>query len=136
MRVLDLGCGSGAVSIAAAARAADVRVDCIDSNPRAIESTLWAAERNSIKLTATLDCDGASVERAAYDLVLTNPPYYSGFRLARLFVDIATRAINPQGRLLIVTKTPQWYADNLPDTFNEVIAEAIGNYTVVTARGT
>src|SRR5581483_2603471 len=74
MRVLDLGCGSGAVGIAAAARRADVRVDCIDSNPRAIESALWASERNHVKLTATLDCDGRSVESGAYDLVLANPP--------------------------------------------------------------
>src|SRR5262245_39174258 len=49
IRVLDLGCGSGAVSIAAAARTPGVCVDCIDSSPRAIESTLWAAERNGIK---------------------------------------------------------------------------------------
>jgi 16S rRNA (guanine1207-N2)-methyltransferase len=133
LRVLDIGCGSGAISTAAAARAADTRVDCIDSNPRAIESTLWAAERNVTKLAATLDCDGASVEAGVYDLVLANPPYYSGFCLARLFVEIATRAIHRRGRLLIVTKTPQWYADNLPDMFNEVMAELVGNYTVVTA---
>jgi 16S rRNA (guanine1207-N2)-methyltransferase len=134
MRVLDLGCGSGAVAIAAAARAPDVHVVAIDSNPRAIESTLWAAERNDVKLTAKLDCDGSTPQRGAFDLVLANPPYYSNFRLARLFVEIATRAIHRRGRLLIVTKTPQWYADNLPDSFNEVTTQPVGNYTVVMAR--
>jgi 16S rRNA G1207 methylase RsmC len=134
MRVLDLGCGSGAVSVAAAARAPEVRVDSIDSNPRAVESTLWAAERNELKLSAALDCDGTTIERGAYDLILANPPYYSNFHLARLFVEIATRAVHRYGRLLVVTKTPQWYADNLPDAFNEVMTQPVGNYTVVTAR--
>ncbi len=134
IRVLDLGCGCGAVAIAAAARAAEVRVDGIDSNPRAIESTLWAAERNGFKVSASLDCDGTSLERGVYDLVLANPPYYSGFRLARLFVEIALCAVHSRGRLLIVTKTPQWYADNLPSSFTEVMTQTVGNYTVVTAR--
>jgi 16S rRNA (guanine1207-N2)-methyltransferase len=134
MRALDLGCGSGGIAVAAAVQAADVRVDCIDSNPRAIESTLWAADRNGVQLNAVLDCDGSSLERGAYDLVLANPPYYSSFRLARLFVEIAERAINRHGTLLVVTKTPQWYADHLPESFNEVMTQAVGNYTVVTAR--
>src|SRR5262245_28506559 len=82
MRVLDLSCGSGAVSAAAAARATDIHLQATDSNPRAIESTLWAAERNGVAITAALDCEGTSVEPGAYDVVLANPPYYSSFRLA------------------------------------------------------
>src|SRR5947208_11957565 len=112
-RVLDLGCGCGAVGVTAALRASDVRVDAIDSNPRAIESTLWAAERNSAaKVTAALDCDGRTIAPAAYDLVLANPPYYSNFRIARLFVEIAAKALKSGGTLLLVTKTPRWYLDN------------------------
>jgi 16S rRNA (guanine1207-N2)-methyltransferase len=134
MRVLDLGCGSGAVSIAAALRAPDTHVSAIDSNPRAIESTLWAAERNGVTVSTALDCEGSTVERGAYDLVLGNPPYYSSFRLARLFIEIAMKAIHCRGKLLVVTKTPQWYADHLPHEFNEVMTEPVGNYTVVIAR--
>lgn len=134
MRVLDLGCGSGPLSVAAAARAPDIHVRAIDSNPRAIESTLWAAERNGVTITAALDCEGTSVEHGAYDLVLANPPYYSSFRLARLFVEIGQRAIHRRGKLLIVTKTPHWYAEHLPDTFIEVTTQPVGNYTVVTAH--
>jgi len=135
MRVLDLGCGSGAVGIAAALRMASAHVNAIDSNPRAIESTLWAAERNAAgNVIATLDCDGRGIEQGAYDLVLTNPPYYSHFRIARLFVEIAAKALKPTGTLLIVTKTPQWYADHLPETFTEVTTQAVGSYVVVSAR--
>jgi 16S rRNA G1207 methylase RsmC len=137
MHVLDLGCGSGAVGIAAALRAADVRVAAIDSNPRAIESTTWAAERNAAsRLTARLDCDGTTIEPGTYDVVLANPPYYSDFRIAKLFITIAARALARRGWLRVVTKTPQWYLDHLPATFHEVMTQPVGNYIVVSARRT
>jgi 16S rRNA (guanine1207-N2)-methyltransferase len=133
-RVLDLGCGSGAVGIAAALRASTAQVHCTDSNPRAIEAVLWAAERNSVaNLTAPLDCDGSSSTPGAFDLVLANPPYYSNFRLASLFVTIAHRALAPGGKLLVVTKTPDWYVENLAERFGNITPTPVGKYHVVTA---
>jgi 16S rRNA (guanine1207-N2)-methyltransferase len=135
MRVLDLGCGCGAVGIAAALRTADVRVDATDSNPRAIESTLWAAERNSAaNVAATLDCDGRAIQPAAHDLVLANPPYYSNFRIARLFVEIAAKALKPAGTLLLVTKMPHWYTDHRPEGFTKVTTQSVGDYSVLSAK--
>lgn len=133
-RVLDLGCGSGVVGIAAALRAEGVTVHATDSNPRALEAAKWGAARNGIQgLTTALDCDGSSIERGAFDLVLANPPYFSNFRIAELFLEIALRALKPGGRLLLVTKTPQWYADNLPAAFSEAFTQPVGNYIVLTA---
>jgi 16S rRNA G1207 methylase RsmC len=134
MRVLDLGCGCGAVGVAAALRAEGVKVSAIDSNPRAIESTLWAAERIGVEIAARLDCDGSSLGPGTFDLVLANPPYYSNFRLARLFVEIAMKALVHGGRALFVTKTPKWYADHLPPEFQEVTAQQVGHYAVVAAQ--
>jgi 16S rRNA G1207 methylase RsmC len=135
IRCLDLGCGSGAVGIAVALRQADVTVNAIDSNPRAIESTLWAADRNGApSLTATLDCQGSSVAAGTYDLVLANPPYYSDFRIAQLFLNIAARALRSGGRLLLVTKTSQWYTDHLGASFAEVTPQRMGQYTVIFCR--
>jgi 16S rRNA (guanine1207-N2)-methyltransferase len=135
MNVVDLGCGCGAVGIAAALRAADVHVSAIDSNPRAIQSTVWAVEHNgATNFTATLDCDGHTVEPARHDLVLANPPYYSNFRIARLFVEIAHKALKPGGILRLVTKAPQWYLDHLPQSFTEVSTQPVGRYIVLSAR--
>ena len=134
MRVLDLGCGSGAVSMAAAARSprfVSIRSTATREPSKARCGPLSGMTSSS---GAALDCDGTTIERGAYDLILANPPYYSNFHLARLFVEIATRAVHRYGRLLVVTKTPRWYADNMPDTFNEVMTQPVGNYTVVTAR--
>jgi 16S rRNA (guanine1207-N2)-methyltransferase len=134
MRVLDLGCGCGAVGIAAALRAPDVLVHAIDSNPRAIESTLSAAANNSApNVTATLDCDGSTIAPATFDLVLANPPYYSNFRIARLFVEMAAKTLKQGGTLLLVTKMPQWYLDHLPQSFADVETQPFGRYFVLSA---
>ena len=98
-------------------------------------STFWGAERNAVSgLRATLDCDSSSLSPGIYDCVLANPPYYSDFRIAGLFIRIAARAMNPRASLLLVTKTPQWYVDHLPDTFSDVTTQPVGNYVVVSAR--
>jgi 16S rRNA G1207 methylase RsmC len=117
-RVLDIGCGSGAVALAAACRHPDARVQAIDTNPRAVEATEWAAQKNSAEnVTVTLDCDGSTLEPHTFDLALGNPPYYSNFRLAEVFIEIACRALKPTGQLLLVTKMPDWYQNNLKRWF-------------------
>ncbi len=134
MRVLDLGCGSGAVGIAAALRVEDVSIHATDSNPRAIEAVHWAAQRNgAAAINATLDCDGRSIPPGTFDLVLANPPYFSNFRLAALFVTIAHRALKTGSKLLVVTKTPEWYEENLTKRFDAVETRATGQYSVVSA---
>jgi 16S rRNA (guanine1207-N2)-methyltransferase len=135
MRILDLGCGSGAVGITAAVRSSAVQIQATDSNPRAIEATQWSAERNSVadRVTAVLDCDGSSIAPASFDLVLANPPYYSNFRIAKLFLEIAAKALRPDGELLVVTKSPQWYMTELTGTFREPAALQSGAYAVVRA---
>ena len=74
------------------------------------------------------------VDKTENDLVLANPPYYSHFRIARLFVDIAARALRKAGTLLLVTKTPQWYVEQLPKQFASVASQPVGNYLVITAE--
>ncbi|MCU0876759.1 MAG: class I SAM-dependent methyltransferase [Pirellulaceae bacterium] len=134
-QVLDLGCGSGVVGITAALRAPDAGVLATDSNPRAIEAAQWGAEHSgAANLTASLDCDGSTVPRGSFDLVLTNPPYYSNFRIAGVFVGIAQRSLRAGGELLVVTKTPDWYFKALETGFVEIEAIRAGNYQVVRGR--
>jgi 16S rRNA (guanine1207-N2)-methyltransferase len=134
LNILDIGCGSGAVGIAAALRNPNAKVLAIDSNPRAIEATEWGCQSNGVvNLTAALDCDGASVPTGQFDLVLTNPPYFSNYRIADLFLTIARRALAPGGRLLLVTKTPRWFLDHLGDGWREVATGQVGQYVVLSA---
>ena len=111
----------GTGHLAAALRAPQTSVRAIDSNPRAIEATLWAAASNGVagRVTAALDCDGSSISPGTFEFVLANPPYYSNFRIAELFLRVAHRALARGGKALIVTKSSEWYLENVPVLLGE-----------------
>ena len=67
-RVLDYGCGSGILAIAAAKLGA-AHVDAVDVDPQAVETAAANARANGIALNATLP-DALAV--AHYDLVVSN----------------------------------------------------------------
>jgi ribosomal protein L11 methyltransferase len=69
-RVVDYGCGSGILGIAAALKGAE-RLVCVDNDPQALEATLENAARNSV--TDVVQCLGpeAYSENSA-DFVLAN----------------------------------------------------------------
>lgn len=135
MRVLDLGCGSGAVGIAAGLRQPDAEVWAVDSNPRAVECTELGAKRNAVaNLTTRLDADGSNIPSGYFDLVLANPPYYSHYRLAELFLRTAAKSLNERGELLLVTKAPAWFRENLPEWFRDVDERLQKEYHVFACR--
>jgi 16S rRNA G1207 methylase RsmC len=121
MRVLDIGCGAGTVALAAACRGETVRVHAVDSNARAVECTLRGAELNGLaNVTAELNASGGYAGAGEYDLVLANPPYYSGFRIAEHFLTAGREALRAGGRIVVVTKHPAWYEENMPAWFEDV----------------
>jgi 16S rRNA G1207 methylase RsmC len=134
-RVLDIGCGSGAVALAAALRMDGITAHAVDSNPRAVEATQWAATRNAASVTAALDCDGSTLEPGSFDLALGNPPYYSNFRLAEIFINTACRALKPTGELLLVTKMPDWYERHLSRWFDDFEPSVARQFHVFRCRG-
>ncbi len=137
--VLELGCGSGVVSLAAALRAPDVRVLAIDSNPRAVECTLRGAQLNEIanleaRLSTADSASSSDIPNRAFDLVVANPPYYSNFRIAEVFAGCAARALTQSGAALFVAKRTDWYTEQLPRWFAQITTEPIGNYVIVRAQ--
>jgi 16S rRNA (guanine1207-N2)-methyltransferase len=133
-RVVDIGCGSGCVAMGLAARDPSVHVHAFDAAARAVECTRRGAAINGLdNLTVSLECEGNVPEPGSYDLALANPPYYSDFRIAELFVVAAHRALAPGGTLLIVTKQPTWYVENLPRSWRDVARETVKNYHLIEA---
>jgi len=131
-RVLDLGCGSGAVALAAAFRASSLTVVAVDSHIRAVECTGQGATRNGLtNVTAILDHAGHAPEPTTYDLVLGNPPYYSDYEIAELFLQGARRALKPGGRVLMVAKASTWYKTRMPELFDSVQVHSHKQYAVV-----
>ena len=132
--VLDIGCGSGCVALGIAARDASIRVHAFDSAARAVECTRRGAERNGLaNVTVALESRGRVPDPGSWDLALANPPYYSDFRLAELFVESARLALAPGGTLLVVTKQPAWYLDHLPQMWTNVAREEVKGYHLIEA---
>jgi release factor glutamine methyltransferase len=72
--LIEVGCGSGIVSLRAAQKGADVWA--IDINSNAISLLHKNAEKNQIDLQAVESDLFASIHRTPFDFVLINPPFY------------------------------------------------------------
>lgn len=138
MQILEIGCGSGVVSLAAALREADVQITAIDSNARAVECTRQGAVLNNLtdRVAARLDADGSTVAPAAYDLVVGNPPYFSQYKIADIFLHTARKALRRGGQVAMVTKRPEWFEARMQQLFKgePQIVEHRGYFIVSTTR--
>jgi 16S rRNA G1207 methylase RsmC len=133
-RVLDIGCGNGSVGFAAALRAENVQVHAMDANARAVQCAAMGAAKNEIAgFTTQLEAAGQCAEPGTFDLALANPPYFSNFRIAEIFVQAAFACLKPGGRLHFVTKQPEWFADRFVEVFDEVSVLETRGYFVVKA---
>lgn len=120
-RLLDIGCGSGAVAIGAACRDASASVLAVDSNARAVGCTRRGVELNELQnVTVELNGTGIYGEPERFDMALGNPPYFGDFQIAERFIHAGLRSLRPGGRLVLVHKQPQWYANYLTQWFDEV----------------
>ncbi|MBR1588265.1 MAG: methyltransferase [Kiritimatiellae bacterium] len=107
---LDMGCGCGLVGllVADAMRRHEMpgALTLIDSHARAIAAARANAARAGIEAEFILSDDGLPRGRVGeYGLFVGNPPYYSDYRIAEVFLETAYRALKPGGVCLTVVKT-------------------------------
>ncbi len=104
-RVLDLGCGYGALGVTLAVRWPASRVDLVDTDIRAVEATAENITRNNLdNATATLS-DGIRELRqhaSTYDLVVSNLPAQAGNDAIDLLLLDAHDALKDGGSLALV----------------------------------
>ena len=112
--ILDMGCGCGLVGLLVAdaiRRQSSISnlqssITLIDSHARAIAAAKANAARAGIEAEFILSDDGLPRGRVGeYDLFVGNPPYYSDYRIAEVFLETAYRALKPGGVCLTVVKT-------------------------------
>ena len=107
--VLDLGAGCGVLGLYVAERLPEARVVLVESNARAAGCARRNAERNGladrVSVLVRADVEDVPVpERGGFSLCVTNPPYFSQWRIATSFVQNAHALLRRGGRLALVVK--------------------------------
>ena len=132
--VLDLGCGGGAIGIAAAAASGTGYALLVDSSTRAIETAQQNIRNNGVaNANALLASDLAAVRPASFNVVLTNPPYYSDYRISAQFIREGQVVLRKGGLFALVTKSPEPHAALLLKAFPRVDQVERRGYTIFMA---
>ena len=125
-RVLDMGCGCGLVGILLSKSQPNTRVTFIDSHARALAATHRNITALGLEKTELILSDEGIV-KTGFNLFTGNPPYYSDFRIAELFLRTAHATLRPGGICLIVAKAAR--------ALEEVQIEQFGSAEVIPRRG-
>ena len=135
LKVLDLGCGCGVVGVLAAKACGEENVWLVDIDPRAVEIARENAALNGVAGVHCLQSDGlTALDETGFDLILSNPPYQSDFKVARGFIEKGFNRLKIGGRLLMVTKRRPWYENKLRAIFGGVKTREIDGYFVFEAQ--
>lgn len=108
LKILDMGCGCGLVGLLIANRISVSRLSSlvlVDSHARAVEAATENAAKFGIPAEVILS-DNGTPERmnGTFDVFVGNPPYYSDYRIAEVFLETAKRALKPGGICYTVVK--------------------------------
>jgi 16S rRNA (guanine1207-N2)-methyltransferase len=103
-RVLDWGCGYGAIGIVAAKLAARGHVTLIDVDIRATRLAQRNLEANGVANAEVVLGDALTdlPPKARYDVIVSNPPTHSGREVLDAMVAGAYKALRPRGQLYLV----------------------------------
>ena len=106
--ILDMGCGCGLVGFLVAASQkgdAPIRLVMVDSHTRAVEAANLNAEKLGIPAEVILSDNGTPAQMdSSFDVFVGNPPYYSDYRIADIFLETAQRALKYGGVCYTVCK--------------------------------
>jgi SAM-dependent methyltransferase len=117
-RLIDMGTGTGAGAICAAAWLPGARLTLVDSNPRALRFARINAEAAGVEAETVETSEVAGIE-GSFDLFIANPPFMmdeakrayrdgGGLLGSQLSLDwtlAAAQRISPGGRILLYTGT-------------------------------
>ena len=104
-----MGCGCGAIGISIAVNQELSRLCFVDANARAVSITKENCQLNGLDRYEVVFSDAGIEEARGFTLFTGNPPYFSHYKIAELFVDTAYKALKPGGRAYLVAKTASWH---------------------------
>lgn len=134
-KMLDMGCGSGLVGLLVSNAIADVELTMIDSHTRAVEAAELNAKAHGANAKVYLSDNGLDgIEDARfgeYDVFVGNPPYYSDYRIAEVFLDTAKKALKPGGVCYTVAKNAEGLQPVQEKYFPKVEVIRRRNYSIL-----
>ena len=134
-RVLDLGCGYGVVGILAAKLCGHNSVFMSDISPEAVMSAKENALLNGVPQVAAVESSGfANISEAGFNLILSNPPYHSDFKIAKEFIEKGFNRLKIGGKMFMVTKRLDWYKNKFNAIFGGVKITEKDSYFVFMAE--
>lgn len=116
LRLLDMGCGCGLVGFLIANRligdstirrfdTSTISLVLVDSHARAVEAAMENAAKFGVDAEVILSDSGTPARMdGTFDVFVGNPPYYSDYRIAEVFLETAKRALKPDGICYTVVK--------------------------------
>ena len=124
LHLLDMGCGCGLVGLLIATAVSDARdargergernlavhsiissLVLVDSHARAVEAAKENAAKFGVSAEVILSDNGTPARMdGTFDVFVGNPPYYSDYRIAEVFLETAVRALKPGGVCYQVVK--------------------------------
>ena len=105
-RVLDLGCGWGAVGVALGKRYPALDIVMTDINSRAVELARRNLAENGVT-AAVLQGDGFDAVEGRFDTIVTNPPIRAGKAVIYGLFARAREYLEPDGALYVVIRKQQ-----------------------------
>ena len=130
-RILDLGCGYGAMGIYAAKLISPENVYMTDNDPEALRFAAKNVELNSVEGIHVQYSDGFNDLRATgFTKILCNPPYHTDFSVAKHFIEKGFNRLAIGGAMWMVTKRDTWYRNKLTKVFGGVRVVSQDSYFV------
>ena len=135
-RILDLGCGYGAVGILAAKIIGEDKVVMCDIDDNAVNTSKENAVLNGVSNICILKSDGLkNIEYNDFSLILSNPPYHTDFSVAKHFIEAGFYKLLLNERFVMVTKRLDWYKNKLTSVFGGVkVIEKNGYYVFIAEK--
>lgn len=105
IKMLDMGCGCGLVGFLVAGAVGEVELVMVDSSSRATQAAELNSKNLGIPAEVVLADNGMPARMdGTFDVFVGNPPYYSDYRIAEVFLETAARALKPGGVCYSVCK--------------------------------
>jgi 16S rRNA (guanine1207-N2)-methyltransferase len=120
-KVLDFGCGSGVIGLAAKTLSPKIILCECDNSALAIESAKLTAETNKIQVEKIFPSNIFSDVKENYDLMISNPPFHKGLKtdnkIVSDFIRNAKTHLVMGGRIRLVANSFLPYDKLLQETF-------------------